>query len=101
MQVELITRKDLEDFKEEVFQRLDSLLAKGHYSKRWLKSEDVQEMLSISPSTLQNLRQSRKIPFTRLGGVYYYPEQGIIDILEKNLTQVDYRNSVTEDIIIN
>tara|TARA_A100000171_G_C2138699_1_gene152691 strand:+ start:2156 stop:2428 length:273 start_codon:yes stop_codon:yes gene_type:complete len=88
MQVELITREDLEKFKEEVFERLTSLLANGHYSKRWLKSEDVQDMLGISPSTLQNLRQSRKIPFTRLGGVYYYPEQGIIDELEKNLKKV-------------
>jgi len=89
MQVELITKKDLEQFKKEVLETLCCLLDNGHKSKRWLKSEDVQEMLGISPSTLQNLRQSRKIPFTRLGGVYYYPEQGIIDELEKNLKKVE------------
>ena len=85
MKVELITKEDLEQFKKEVFEAISYLVDNGHKSKRWLKSEEVQEMLSISPSTLQNLRQSRKIPFTRLGGVYYYPEQGIIDELEKNL----------------
>ena len=68
-----------------MFEAISYLVDNGHKSKRWLKSEEVQEMLSISPSILQNLRQSRKIPFTRLGGVYYYPEQGIIDELEKNL----------------
>lgn len=88
MQVELITKQDLEEFKKEVFEAISNLVDNGHKSKRWLKSEEVQEMLSISPSTLQNLRQSRKIPFTRLGGVYYYPEQGIIDELEKNLREV-------------
>ena len=85
MKVELITKEDLEQFKKEVFEAISYLVDNGHKSKRWLKSEEVQEMLSISPSTLQNLRQSRKIPFTRLGGVYYDPEQGIIDELEKNL----------------
>ena len=88
MEIELITKHDLDEFKKDIIDTLQHLLTNGTQSKRWLKSEEVQEMLSISPSTLQNLRQTRKIPFTRLGGVYYYPEQGIIDELEKNLKKV-------------
>lgn len=53
-------------------------------NRRWLRSRDVRELLSISDSTLQCLRISGAIPSYRLGNSYFYREEEIINALEKN-----------------
>lgn len=83
MEIELITRSDLENFKNEILQEIRQLLKKndGNPKKNWLKSKDLQEMLGISPGTLQTLRNQGKVPFTKLGGVIYYPFEELKSIL--------------------
>src|SRR3954470_9028996 len=53
---QLITMDDLQQFKEQLFKELESLL-KPHasLSKKWLKSHEVKRLLKISAGTLQNL----------------------------------------------
>ena len=54
--------------------------------ERYLTGEEVCAYLHISPRTLQNLRNSRQIPFTVIGGRYIiYPESGIRETFLKNL----------------
>jgi len=40
--------------------------------------------LEISPGTLQNFRINGTIPFSKLGGIIYYDEEKINEILESN-----------------
>lgn len=40
--------------------------------------------LDISPGTLQNFRINETIPFSKLGGIIYYDEEEINEILLKN-----------------
>ncbi|MEM1260749.1 MAG: DNA-binding protein, partial [Bacteroidota bacterium] len=54
---------------------------------RWIKSGKVMDKLEISPGTLQNFRINQTIPFTKLGGIIYYDETKINEIMVKNETK--------------
>jgi predicted site-specific integrase-resolvase len=41
----------------------------------WYDNFDVMHILKISDSTLARYRKQEKIPFTKLGGKYFYPRE--------------------------
>lgn len=87
MNVELITREDLQQFKTELLQELKQVVhqpAQSH--KQWLKSAEVRKLLNISTGTLQNLRINGTLRFTKLGGIIYYKAKDITKLLEGNGT---------------
>lgn len=75
---ELITKKDLEQFKQELFAMLTPL-ASGQTlnTQKWLKNDDVKKILNVSGGTIQNLRVNGSLPFTKIGGLYYYKQEDI------------------------
>ena len=94
MPAHIITSEDLMIFKEELLNALKEVLQQPQtQQKRWLRSVEVREMLSISPGTLQNLRINGTLPFSKVGGVIYYPLEGILRVLEENLTNHNPVNS--------
>ncbi|RNL90111.1 DNA-binding protein [Sinomicrobium pectinilyticum] len=82
----IITTEDLREFKLELLDDIKELLQNqnGHPTKKWLKSNEVRNLLGISPGTLQNLRINGTIPYTKVGGVLYYDYSEIMGVLEKN-----------------
>jgi hypothetical protein len=85
MNVELITRDDLREFKNELLIELKQIVQPGQgQSKKWLKSSEVRKMLNISPGTLQNLRINGTLRFTKIGSIMYYKLEDINKILEGN-----------------
>ena len=82
----IITSEALMEFKLELLEDIKQLLQNqsGQPAKKWLKSPEVRELLGISPGTLQNLRINGTLPYTKIGGVLYYDNQEIIQVLEKN-----------------
>jgi DNA-directed RNA polymerase subunit F len=85
MNVELITREDLREFKNELLNELKQIMQPGQgQSKKWLKSSEVRKMLNISPGTLQNLRINGTLRFTRIGSIMYYKLEDLNKVLEGN-----------------
>lgn len=86
MAVSIITQEDLNEFKDELIESIKVIIEhqKGKTSKKWLKSQEVRELLGISTGTLQNLRINGTLPYTKIGGVIYYDFDKIINILEEN-----------------
>lgn len=82
-QIEIITKEDLQQFKNELMQEIRSL-AKPTQSetKEWLRSTDVRKMLKISPGTLQNLRINGTLRFTRIGSIMFYKYEDITRLLD-------------------
>ena len=54
----------------------------GIVSKKWMKSHEVRRLLKISPGTLQTLKSSGVIPYTKMGGVHFYDHDDIQKVLE-------------------
>lgn len=87
--LEFITKEDLEQFKQELFYELrrpGQKLHKTSEQKEWLKSYEVRKLLSISPGTLQGLRDNGKLKFNKVGGLMFYKYDDVIALVEgKNI----------------
>lgn len=88
MAIEVITREDLNEFRELLLSELNTLFnSKPQQQKQWLKSNEVRKLLNISPGTLQNLRINGTLSYTKIGSILYYPYQDIQKLLEHNKVQ--------------
>jgi type II secretory pathway component PulK len=86
MNLEVITKEDLKEFKNEMLGEIKQLMQPGQgQSKQWLKSVEVRKLLKISPGTLQNLRINGTLRFTRIGSIMYYKQEDINKLLEGGL----------------
>lgn len=86
MAIEVITREDLNEFRFLLLNDLKDLLeAKPQQQqKRWLKSNEVKELLGISSGTLQNLRINKTLPYSKVHGTIFYTLDSIEKLLEEN-----------------
>tara|TARA_Y100001949_G_C15776992_1_gene238933 strand:+ start:285 stop:545 length:261 start_codon:yes stop_codon:yes gene_type:complete len=83
MKINVITIDDLDHFKLELLSEIKQMLH-GSAHHPWLRSQDVQDMLNISPSTLHNLREKRILPHSKISGIILYEYDDIIELLRKN-----------------
>ncbi|MBX2968255.1 MAG: helix-turn-helix domain-containing protein [Cyclobacteriaceae bacterium] len=92
MAATIITPEDLQRFKEELLEELRNLLAQRQTTpvRKWLKSHEVRRLLTISPGTLQNLRVTGKLPFTKIGGVIFYDYEDIQTMIQENKNNRDF-----------
>lgn len=84
---DLITKDDLQKFKEELFAELrrpSYKLNKKEEQKEWIKTFDVRKLLDISQNTLVSLRRNGTIRFSKIGGTFYYKHDDILKLLEGN-----------------
>ena len=85
---QLITVDDLLQFKKELVQELLTALKSQPNStpKKWMKSHEVRRLLKVSPGTLQTLKSSGILPYTKMGGVHFFDYQDIEKILQSGKT---------------
>ncbi len=86
---QLITVGDLQQFKKQLIEELVTTLKAqiNLVPKKWLKSHEVRRLLKISPGTLQTLKTSGIIPYTKIGGVHFYEYQDIEKVLQSGKTR--------------
>lgn len=85
MAVEIITREDLNEFRNLLLNDLKEIInSKPQQTKQWLKSNEVRKLLNISPGTLQNLRINGTLSYTKIGGIMYYNHADIDKLLNGN-----------------
>jgi hypothetical protein len=87
--IEIVSKSDFDEFKEVVLSRLDDALNKTNESREWYRSVEVADMLGISTGTLKNLRDSRRISFTKVGGTLLYRLTDINQMLLANMIQIE------------
>jgi hypothetical protein len=83
MNIEILTKSDLQDFKQELIVEIQNIL--GHTNtkeQKWLKGIDVRNLLNISPGTLQNLRINGTLNPSKIGGTLFYKHSDIQKLLE-------------------
>ena len=77
---EMITKKDLEAFKQELF----ALLSNTNKAEvNWLKNADVRGMLGLANGTLQTLRVNESLPYSKIGGKYFHKRSDVEAMLER------------------
>jgi hypothetical protein len=84
MSAEIITKEDLQAFREDLLNDIRSILGKKvEVPKEWLKAAEVRRLLKISAGTLLTLRATGKLRYSKIGGTYYYHYQEIQSMLVK------------------
>lgn len=88
MQTYIPTRTELDTAISEAVERtvrsLVPELIRKATSKEFLTKEEVKEMTGWSDRTLQNLRDTRQIPFNKHGKKILYPYDGMMQFFQKN-----------------
>lgn len=79
-----MTTEDLEQFRLRLLKDIENLMGTAPIPKKWLKTQEVMELLGMSEVTLQTLRNKGIIPFKKLGGICYYNVEELDDAI-KNL----------------
>lgn len=79
---QLITKKDLLNFSNLLFEAIKDVANVKTEIPQWLKSSEVRKLLKISPGTLQNLRINGTLSYKRIGGIIYYKYDDIKKMLE-------------------
>lgn len=86
MAANIITLEDLQNFKQELVSEIQKLLSQRQTTpaRKWLKSNEVRRLLLLSPGTLQHLRVTGTLPFTKIGGVIFYDYDDIQKMIEEH-----------------
>src|SRR5215471_17789959 len=83
---QLITAEHLIEFKSELLSEFEQLFKSysTQTQKRWLKAHQVRKLLNISIGTLQSLKSSGVLPYSKIGGVHFFDYEDIQRILQEN-----------------
>jgi len=84
MNIEIISRDELESFRQSLLGDLKEILDFAFTRTKWIRTAEAKELLSCSAATLKNLRLKNILPYSKLGGSYFYPRHEIDRILDKN-----------------
>ncbi len=63
------------------------------FNESWIDGQDVMQALHISKRTLQSMRDSEVLPYSRLNGKFYYKLSDIENMLESNYSKVNKSGS--------
>jgi len=55
---------------------------------QWLNGDEIMQKLGISKRTLQNYRDNRILPYSAVGGKFYYNIRDIEGLMMKNYVSV-------------
>jgi len=70
---------ELINFIKEFFEAPESI----SQERKWLKSSDVCEQLSCSPSTLCRMRADGVLQYSLVQGTYYYQQSDVDQMMDK------------------
>lgn len=54
------------------------------FTQEWIDGQDVMQTLHISKRTLQSLRDSGTLPYSRINGKFYYKLSDLERLMERN-----------------
>ncbi|MDR6943643.1 helix-turn-helix domain-containing protein [Mucilaginibacter pocheonensis] len=82
MSHELITKDDLEKFRQALLNDLTTIIrTSGNNADEWLRCSDVRKLLKISTGTIQNLRISGKLKSNKVGGIHLYKKSDVENMI--------------------
>jgi hypothetical protein len=86
MATTIITPDDLENFRQRLLEDIQNLPPRKDVTTagRWLRSDEVLIILKVSLGTLQHLRRSGALPYTKIGNVIYYDVEDIEKMMLKS-----------------
>jgi hypothetical protein len=83
MQVEFVTKQDLNSMRKLILDDLKKMLeVEDKPKERWIKSKAARELLQCSVGTLSTLKS--KLNHSKINGTIYWDYNSIIELLEQS-----------------
>lgn len=86
MQINFLTKEDLQEFKSELLAEFKEILNKQQHSvpgqKKWLKSSEIKKLLGLSSGTILNMRVNGTLPYSKVGGIILYDYEEVMKIIQ-------------------
>ena len=80
---DIATKQDIVKLEKNLLEGFRKIFQDGDFSeKKYLRSEEVCKMLGISTSSLQNLRNSETLPYSKVSGTIFYEYNDVIRMIE-------------------
>lgn len=76
---------DINELKAEL-QRLNRSAAQK-FEAKWMDGQDVMFALKVSKRTLQTMRDTGILPYSRINGKFYYKVSDLEELLQKNYSR--------------
>lgn len=79
-----VTLADLQQLKADLLREIKKLAGNQPAlpPRPWLKSHEVRRLLKISHGTLQHLRDSGQLKFSKVGGIMFYDVRDIEEMMK-------------------
>jgi hypothetical protein len=81
MQIELISKSDLESLEERIVEKISASLSILKNQSKWLRSADVCKLLGICANTLKKYRVEGLLPYSTIGNTIFYNYNDIDKVL--------------------
>ena len=81
IEFEFVTKDDFKVLETNLQNKFEQLISN---KTQWYKTKDLEDLFGISKGKQQQLRNSKELPFTRIGNTVYYSSTDIDQILEAN-----------------
>lgn len=87
MNIEIITKSDLEALKQDLIHALTEFIKNNsaQQPKEWMRSREVRQLLGISAGTLTTLRIKGVLKGSKIEGTIYYRYSDIMQLLDAGL----------------
>jgi hypothetical protein len=95
MKVILLTADEFLEMKTEIIREISATINKANSQpvSAWIRTPEACKRLNISSSSLQNLRNSGKLPFSKVNGTIFYRVTDVESLLESNLNTNKYEKA--------
>ena len=84
MNLDLITKNDLNDFKLELVNLITDIVSKSQPKKKKFLQRRCKRPVRNSTGTLRKYRITGKISYTKIDGILYYKYEDVIKLIESN-----------------
>jgi hypothetical protein len=85
MKIDILTSQHLDDLKTEIINEMKNLIDSKETEQEWLKSREAKKILGCSEGTLNNLRISGMLPYSKICGTIYIRKSDLQRLFEQNI----------------
>ncbi len=90
MKINVLTVEEFLQMKQELIKEIKETISQTSSKEipEWLRTSAVRKILKISSSSVQNLRNSGMLPYSKIKGSIFYKASDVEKLLESNLQNI-------------
>ena len=84
---DILTVRHLLEFEVRLINKIKEITKRNEQQKKWLRTSDLKKLLGLSSSSIQSLRISGILPYSKVNGTLYYDYDEVQALLQEHKVQ--------------